>query len=41
MQQQESKTGHDRNAKKVTGSNVYIDEHLTKRNSDLAYKARK
>ena len=28
-----------KNAKKLKGSNVYINEHLTKRNSDLAYKA--
>ena len=30
-----------KNAKKRKGSNVYINEHLTKRNSDLAYKPRK
>ena len=30
-----------KNAKKLKGSNVYINEHLTKRNSDLALKARK
>ena len=30
-----------KNARKLKGSNVYINEHLTKRNSDLAYKARK
>ena len=30
-----------KNARKLKGSDVYINEHLTKRNSDLAYKARK
>ena len=29
-----------KNAKKLKGSNVYINEHLTKRNSDLAHKLR-
>ena len=30
-----------KNAKELRGSDVYIDEHLTKRNSDLAHKAPK
>ena len=30
-----------KNARKLKGSDVYINEYLTKRNSDLAYKARK
>ena len=30
-----------KNARKLKVSNVYINEHLTKRNSDLSYKARK
>ena len=28
-----------KNAKKIHGCNVYINEHLTKRNLDLAHKA--
>ena len=41
MQQQESKTGRDKKCKKLKGNNAYINEYLTKRNSDLAHKARK
>ena len=35
-----SKTKVPRNVRKLRGSNVYIDEHLTKKNGEIAQKAR-